>query len=154
MSRPRNNYPWSAGESLAFREFPTPSALGEALSAASTAVRHRAGLAMETITHVKNTLASFLGSVETLEAHKERILFIGDYHLYLADIERIKAMLGFDTDLHPPTDEVGAHRTPAWMDRSLSPRAESNLLTWYSADVAIRAWCLARRAEIVSVADA
>jgi len=50
------------------------------------------------------------------------------------DFTKLKAILGLPQELSLPLDEIMAHRTPASMDRHLSPLARQNLEQWYVRD--------------------
>lgn len=148
MGRPRINKPWSPAERIAFETFTTANAMAEALSGADPELRRRAEDAAQAIIHIRLGLEHFLGSAETLEAYRARIVFIGEQESFDSDIERFKSLLGVAKDIMPPADDIAAHRNPSSLPRTLTPRAEENLRQWLAPDYRIYAKCLAMKAEM------
>lgn len=146
--QPRYNSPWSEQESTAFSRFPSPGALGEALSAQEPA-RSAAQAAMQAIYHARLDFTHYLQSPAFLESNSRRILFIGTTRSFESDFPLFRRTLGIDPKIEPPRDAVGAHRNPDNMETSLSPLAQENLRSWYAQDYAIYEWCLAQRARIL-----
>ncbi|WP_018260561.1 sulfotransferase family 2 domain-containing protein [Methylobacterium sp. WSM2598] len=145
--QPRYNVPWSPDEELAFTRFPDASALGEALGADDPGRRDDAARTMRSIAHARRDLTHYLGSVEALDAARDRILLIGSQETFDCDVAKLKVLLRIDDDIHPLQDDVAAHRNPAALPRDLTPAAEHNLKIWYSNDYQIYEWCRPFREE-------
>lgn len=148
--QPRYNSPWSPDEARAFSRFQDANSLAEALSSERDGEREAAEQAILSIQHTRLDLVHYLGSPSLLEAEKKRILFIGEQRCFDTDIQILKRLLNIDSSLNPPTDDVGAHRNPAHLNRTLSGRAVSNLMRWYSNDYEIYAWCLSQRQKLLA----
>jgi hypothetical protein len=149
MGRPRYNNPWSPEEAIAFRLFPTPNDLAEALSSGN-ADRHASAVrAMHGIIHVRSSLASFLVSVEFLNEMADRICFIGDMRNFDADLAVLRTMFGIDPRVPTPTDPRNTHRMPAQMSRHLSDLGLNNIRQWYAADFPIYEHCLNMRETLL-----
>jgi len=140
---PRYNSPWSREELIAFGQFITPNQLGEAL--ASDSRKEAAAAALNAITHARLDLRHYLGSVELLEGSKENIIFIGEQSSFDADFRVLRKTLGMHEAITPPSDDIGAHRNPADVDRWLSPLARRALHVWFADDYPIYQWCQQRR---------
>lgn len=140
--RPRYDVPWTDDETIAFSRFPSPNALGEALSDRE----HRAAAvaAMSQIRHVNTALVDWLVSPTYLEQHADKILYIAHQSDLTADEKQICEVLGVPAPLLPD-DDIGAHRTPAGMATRLSDLAKANLAHWYALDFAVYDWCLEHR---------
>lgn len=153
MGQPRYNVPWDEGEERAFTRFPTPSALAEALSSPTDTAAAEA--AMNDIRHLRRTLVFYFDSVEFLDEHWDRIAFIGSQESFAEDFPIAREILGIDSELEAPTDDVGAHRALSEDDRYLSPLAIQNLKKWYDEDYKLFNWCVDwRRARAGLSADA
>ncbi|HEU5397607.1 MAG TPA: hypothetical protein VFV81_10585, partial [Verrucomicrobiae bacterium] len=57
------------------------------------------------------------------------------------DFEILKARLGLPPGLRLPTDDVGAHRNPSHLDKTLGAQAAGNLAAWYRDDVRFYGLC-------------
>lgn len=149
MGRPRYNNPWSPEEAIAFPLFPTPNDLAEALSSGD-ADRHASAVrAMHGISHVRNSLASFLVSIEFLNEMADRICFIGDMRNFDADLAVLRTIFGIDPRVPTPTDGLNTHRTPAHISRHLSDLGLKNIRQWYAADFPIHEHCLNMRETLL-----
>ena len=144
--RPRRDVPWSFDEARAFSTFRSANALAEALG--DPARREAAEHAMRSIVHVREPLVYFLGSVQFLARHQDRIFYIGDVRTLDRDVDILKRLLGIDADISLPADDhVEANRASPDMDRHLSAMAVSNLQAWYSADYEVYRWCQEARLQ-------
>lgn len=146
--RPRYDVAWTDAERVAFTRFPTANALGEAL-APGRPEWPAAQAAMQAIYHARLGLQHYLHSPAFLDAHRERIAFIGMTSAFDRDFARFKRCVGMDAAIAVPRDPVGAHRNPEALDARLSAVAERNLRAWYAQDDAIYRWCVARRAALL-----
>lgn len=144
--RPRYDSAWTEAEAAAFTRFDTVEKLGLGLANQST----DAVSAVNAIFHTRNGLRFYLHDVATLDLLADRIFFLGRVDAFDADIERLKACLGIAPVVLPPSDDVGAHRNPADADRELSTAARNAIRGWLAEDYRIYAWCLKKRAELVS----
>lgn len=132
--QPRYQGTWSQEEATAFEIFQRPGQLAEALSTEDPVLHMKALHAMNNIGHVRSSLARWLISPEYLSSKADQILFIGFLENLELDFTKLKAILGLPQELSLPLDEIMAHRTPASMDRHLSPLARQNLEQWYVRD--------------------
>ena len=100
---------------------------------------------MLSIYHARLNLVHYLHSVDSLEEHRDQIVFIGRTECFTDDLEAFKRRLGIGREIHAPQDAVGAHKNPDNLDRNLSDIASSNLQQWHDEDYLIYHWCLDRR---------
>lgn len=100
------------------------------------------------IKHACKPLSSYLGSVDYLRKHKEKIKFVYLTETFNQDFEIMKTMLALG-EVSLPTDEVGAHKMPDAMDTTLSDKAKENLTRWYEKDVEIYAYCKTMHEQFV-----
>jgi Sulfotransferase family len=134
QGRPRYFSPWSPDEQAAFEHFTTPNQLALALSSVDDAERARAAKAMTTISLVKDTYASWLGTEEYFRSREADIFFVGFQESLNDDFEVLKARLGLPPGLALPADDVQAHRNPAHLDKRLDDAGVANLRAWYKDD--------------------
>ena len=138
---PRHRVPWSPEEAIAFQRFTTPNQLAEAIEDSNAERRAAARAAMGGIRHVRDTLTHHLVGSEFLADNVGGIFYIGDLASFVLDVARLKALLHINEGINPPTDDIGAHRSPKDLDRQLSHLAMHNLRAWYKRDYAIYHWC-------------
>lgn len=132
---PRYRFEWSAGEKLAFERFSTASALAEALSADDPDARAAAVAAMGSIQHVRDSYWRWFGDDERFRSRATDIAMVLHQERLDHDFERLVEMLSLEAFAPAlPDDDVGAHRNPAAVDRSLSDLARKNLGEWYADD--------------------
>jgi sulfotransferase famil protein len=141
QGRPRHNVPWSPAEVIAFKEFATANQLAEALSDGDPPRQRLAAFAMNQILHVANRLTQYLGPISLLQSERDSIFYIGDVATFPHDFAELVKILDIDHATELPSDDVGAHRSPADLDRRLSPTAVRNLQAWYREDYEIYRWC-------------
>lgn len=127
-----NPDPWTEDERTAFREFPEPTLLGEALSAGGEAQR-AAEQAMRSIEHVRDHFWDWFGGPEYFLARREDLLFVGRQENLNTDFVELTGRLGV-VDRNLPSDSVASNRTPASVSRTLSVLAQNNLRDWYASD--------------------
>lgn len=151
QGQPRYFSPWSEAEAQAFRDFQTPSQLGEALSSSFAAEREKAVHAMRAIGHVGSSYWDWFETEAYFSSRRRDILFIGLQESLDRDFAELRERLGLGPDCALPTDEVAAHRNPTGVDRHLSLRARSNLRRWYARDFAFLRICRRIRREILGV---
>jgi hypothetical protein len=135
--QPRYNSQWTKAEEVAFSHFSTANQLAEALAKQEP----RAISAMAAISHIRQTLVYFLGSIELLERERDRILFIGEQERFDADLAMLRELLRVNPSIITPTDDIGAHRNPSHMQRELSDMAARAVTAWYDEDYRILEWC-------------
>jgi hypothetical protein len=138
---PRYRIAWTPEEQTAFEEFATADELARALCSEDDARRARAFCAMSSILHVRDSYWRWLGHGQMLQRRADDLLAV----VWLPDLgtafPRLRTLLGLPDSVVLPTDEVGAHRSPTDMDRSLSDQALANLRWWYSRDYACIEMC-------------
>jgi Sulfotransferase family len=137
---PRHHTPWSNAERVAFSMFKTPNELAEALSAGDATRKAAAELSMWAIKHVNKPLAAYLGGVEYLKKHNDKIKFVYLTETFDKDFEVMRDILKLG-DVLLPTDEVSAHRMPSEMSTALSEAARDNLRRWYEQDLQVYEYC-------------
>lgn len=76
--RPEYEVLWASGEAAAFLYFQTANDLAEALSSSDQRLRSAAAFSMRAILHVRKGYEYCFGSLEELEANKDRIFFMCD----------------------------------------------------------------------------
>lgn len=130
MGRPRYNNPWTQAETEAFLRFPTASALADGLACGSAPARE----AMDSIGHLQQSLTYWLGSVNNVRAHPDRILFVGRQERFDSDVARLSGILRLTPPLTPPTDPVAAHRNPRTLSTPLSCEGADAVRAWYRDD--------------------
>jgi len=148
--RPRFDLPWSPGEEVAFGRFPTPDALGTALSSKDAGVRQSARDAMRSIGHLKRSYWEWFGDAEYFQSRQSDLFFIGFQETLNDDFRSLLGKIGLPDDLQLPTDDIETHRTPADCDRRLSDEAVKNLTEWYAVDYQLLESCRAAAALVNS----
>lgn len=148
---PRHRNPWDTAEEQAFGYFKTPTELAEALSSPDASVRENALAAMNGIKHVKWNYEYFLGSVELLNAYREKIFFIGTTENLDEDFSLLRRLLSLPRKIVLPTDERKAHKTPEGFETVISDVGEANLKKHYTVDYEIYYWCLECREQLLRV---
>ncbi len=148
--RPRYVIPWSPEEAAAFGRFRIPNELANGLSSTSAALRRKAERAMQSIPHVNNRYRDWLGSPDYLQSRAADIFFIGLQERLADDFALVRSRLSLSGDVRLPEDDVGAHRNPASLDRTLDEQAVRNLTVWYGEDFAALRQCrrIAREREL------
>lgn len=147
--RPRYNFEWLPEEALAFRRFPTPNSLGEALSDDNAGTRLQAIEAMRGIQHVNTTYGEWFKSFEEIEERGDKLLLIGSKEEMELDFERMKRILKLPAEVQLPKNPVYAHITPPELDAHVSETAVANLEKWYARDMAFYEKCLALRQKLL-----
>ena len=144
---PRYHYEWSEAEARAFARFPTPNALGEALSASDYASRAAAQDAMRSINHVNSNYKDWFGRQQALDDRIHSILLVGLQEELSRAFEYLKKLLGLPNELVLPEDDILAHRTPREFDRRISSLAEDGLTQWYAEDIRFYEHCVEIRSR-------
>jgi hypothetical protein len=141
QGRPRRNSPWTAAEERAFARFDTPDRLARAISSPAPEERSHAVAAMRSIGHVRDPYWTWFGSGRYFEKRLGDLLAV----LWLPELDttfpRLCALLGVGPVPPLPDDDVGAHRNPEELDRTLSGEARATLEEWYAADRAFVRRC-------------
>jgi hypothetical protein len=126
---PPSRSPWSPGEAQAFQEFRTANELAEQIDSNPGARR-----AMQAIVHVRSPYSSWFGPPDDLLARLDDLLFILRLEHLVDDFPHLLPRLGLEGRAALPADDVGSHRGPSAVDRTLSARAVANLRAWYDDD--------------------
>ena len=141
QGRPRYRSPWSPAEERAFQHFDTPEALAIALSSSDGDARDHALAAMRSIEHVRDAYSVWFKNDRYFESRLKDLLAI----LWLPDLDavfpQLCALLGVSPTPALPADDIGAHRNPAGVDRSLSAASRVNVERWYAEDKAFVERC-------------
>lgn len=140
---------WKPREVQVFKRFATPNELAEALSAEDMELRREARASMKALGHLRRDLSFHLGSIETLELARDRIVFIGHLPTLGDDYKVFRDLVGLDKAVELPSDEVEAHRSPGTLVKTLSALGERNVRRYYRTDYPIYEWCLERRQELL-----
>ncbi len=139
--QPRYNSEWSEAEREAFALYPTPRSLAEDLGS------EQAAQAMAGVAHVRSRLSDWFSGLQELAEREEDVRLVLFKETLAPDFEELKRRLGLPAELTLPKDDTGAHRTPAHLDRELSPLATRNLCAWYAEDIELVAVLRAQRNE-------
>lgn len=127
-----NPDPWTGAERSALERFPTPRALGEALSAGGE-TQTAAENAMRSIEHVRDHLWDWFGDPEYFLTRRRDLFFAGRQENLTEDFAELASRLGMENRTMP-TDNVNTNRTPQGVSRELSSLAQDNLKHWYASD--------------------
>jgi hypothetical protein len=151
--RPRYHYPWRDEERVAFAIFQKPDQLAVALSSDDPEERGQAEAAMHGIGHVNTPYTFWFPDESAFRARLGDLFFVGLQDRLDEDFELLRHKLGLPEDVHLPSDETVAHRTPAGYEDQLSERGRANLERWYAWDVGFVRLCR-ELAPTVNTADA
>ncbi|MEJ7707696.1 MAG: sulfotransferase family 2 domain-containing protein [Nocardioidaceae bacterium] len=129
--QPRYDVPWTPGEELVFKRFSSASQLAEALDSDDPEAKDAAVAGMGAVRHFAR-YSHWLGPMENFRARLSDVVTVLHTESLTADFGEARTILGVTATL--PHDDIGAHRNPVRVDRSLSVRATTNLRTWYAQD--------------------
>lgn len=132
--QPRYNCAWTAGEEQAFNQFATPNSLGHALADNESERYRDAARAMKEIYHVRSSYYDWFGDDQYFTSRVDDILYIGFQESLSDDFITLKRTLGLPEDAALPTDDVGAHRNPASVDKRIDEIANKALHKWYEKE--------------------
>jgi hypothetical protein len=131
---PRYKVPWTPEERAAFNEFPSADELARALSCEEADRRARACQAMSSIQHVRDSYWRWLIHGQMLGRRRGDLMLV----LWLPDIAdgfaRLCDLLELPGSPTLPSDEVGAHRSPSYVNTYMSEQAMANARRWYAQD--------------------
>lgn len=131
---PRIYNPWKNGEEEAFTNFPTPNALGEALSSNDIEKRKLAKKALASIGHVNTSYYDWFHSPEILKRNIDRIKFVAIQENLNEDFDNMKTFFGLPDRIHLPKDKTKSHKNPDSFDKKLSEKAVINLKQHYKKE--------------------
>src|SRR5262249_17882432 len=131
--RPRYDVPWTPIQEAAFRRFPTPNALAEALSAAHADDRRLAGALLDD-TLLMAPLSYWLQSTQFLLQGRRDIVAVLLQRDLWADFERLKPVLRLPPGARLPDDPVESHKSSPSCATFMSDRAVRNIAAWYAWD--------------------
>jgi hypothetical protein len=127
--RPRANRPWTPGEAAAFGRFSTANELAEAIYSDEAAK-----VAMTQINHVRSFYWDWFGDAASFLARGDDLLMVLRQEQLAQDFDVLTDRLGLAGRATLPTDDVGTHRNPETVDKTLSETARANLGRWYEPD--------------------
>ncbi len=130
--RPRHNSQWTPGEQLVFTRFASASQMAEALDSDDPEAKDAAVAGMGAVRHFAH-YGHWLGPLAEFRARLSDVVAVLHTESLTADFDALRTILGVTATL--PLDDIGAHRNPASVDRSLSDRAMTNLRRWYEQDL-------------------
>jgi hypothetical protein len=133
----RYREPWSPAETRAFERFPSPNAVGVALSAGG-ARRDEAVEALRSIAHVRTSYWDWFGNERAVRRRASKILWIGFQEGLEDDIPLLASRLGL-TEIRLPADPTRANRSEATVE--VSTEARNALAAWYRRDYDFVALC-------------
>jgi hypothetical protein len=138
--KPRHHAEWSKVERRVFEAFETPNELAIALLDSESSNR---SVALEAMNHIRHLwhYNEWLVSTAYLESRSNDIMFVGFQESLDRDFEKLKAILNLDDEILLPTDQVGAHKSPPGLDKSLDDKARLNLKKWYEEDYEFFSYC-------------
>jgi hypothetical protein len=132
--RPRYHVPWSAAERTAFERFPTAEDLALALANEDDGIRGDAIVALSSIGHIRDSYWRWFRNAAQLNTRRDDLLLIMWLPDLSASFSRLLEALEIRENVELPHDDVGSHRTPAYLSRSLGDEAARNIRWWYSRD--------------------
>ncbi|MEL7023463.1 MAG: sulfotransferase family 2 domain-containing protein [Pseudomonadota bacterium] len=138
--QPRYQSEWNELEAEVFTAFDTPNSLAEALGDGDHQHHELAHQAMEQIQHLGH-YSQWLVSMEYLQSRASDVFFVGYQDSLSRDFEALKSKLNLGSDVVLPDDDVGAHRNPKGLDKSLSESARATLEAWFAEDQAMLDYC-------------
>ena len=134
--QPRYYSEWNSREKAAFEVFKTPNDFACALADGKLDAIE----AMENIAHLKQ-YNTWYHSIEYFKSRSEDILFIGFQESLDRDFTTLKSCLTIHDSCSLPTDDIGAHRNPVDIDKSIEERGMSALKDWYQEDYMFLSLC-------------
>lgn len=145
--QPRYNFEWSDEEKIAFSAFETVDSLGIALASKHGEHYDAAVHALTNIYHVRSSYYDWFKNNEYFLSRASDIRFVGFQESLNEDFARLKAFLSLPKEAHLPTNDIEAHRNPAYVDRRLSPEAAEALRDWYKKEYSFYNFCKTLIAE-------
>jgi hypothetical protein len=145
--QPRYYSEWSPKEKKVFDHFPTPGKLATSLANEEAL----ALMAMEHILHFKR-YSAWYGDFDYFESRLDDVLFVGFQESLDAGFAQLKRILEIPDEVDLPTDDVGAHRNPRSVDKTVDERGVAALRKWYSEDIRFVSLCKQFMSKEVSVA--
>lgn len=140
--QPRYYKEWSAFEEKFFAAFKTPNEWAIALGDSSHPEHDLAVAGQNRVTHLK-PYTSWCGSVEYFKSRSPDLLLVGCQETLDYDFVRLKRRLLIPPMASLPKDDISSHKTPAYMDKTLSEAAQSAVRTHYAGDYALHDFALA-----------
>ena len=143
--QPRYFSEWSAAEREVFERFETPDQIARALAEESSENHEAARRAMVSVEHFA-PFRTWLVDLDYFRSRIDDVLFIGFQESLDADFAELVRILGAPPATALPTDDVGAHRTPPHLDRSIAAAGAAALERWYAEDFVFLELCKRIRA--------
>lgn len=140
QGEPSHFRPWSDEEREVYESFPTANDLAESLSAEGRR-QDEAISAIRAINHTRWRLTDWLVSPQYLESRLDRIAFVGFQETFAEDAEALIKTLR----IRQTVEVAHHHAAPPSTATDMSDVAKANIEQWYSADVELYEWALARR---------
>lgn len=131
--QPRYHSEWRPQEKIIFETFNTPNMLACSLSSKSSKDYLLALQAMEHVEHLKR-YSYWYGDSEYFKSRIKDILYIGFQESLNADFCELKNILGLPETAQLPEDDVGAHRNPKGLNKSIDKEGLLALNNWYHED--------------------
>ena len=138
--QPKYNIEWNKMEEKVFHTFNTPNELAAALGNTSSSNHDLAIIAMDAIRHLASYYTWFV-DLEYFKSRIDDIFFIGFQENLDDSFEELKKNLYLPVNLALPKDDIGAHRNPGHLDKSLNDEATVALRKWYASDIEFVAFC-------------
>ena len=138
--QPRYYSEWNDIEKEIFSMFETPNELASTLADKDSELYP---LALKAMGHVKHTehFSKWLISKDYLKSRKDDLFLIGFQETLNNDFDKLKVKLNLSEDVSLPNDDVGAHRNPEGVDKSLNEKAKERLEEWYQEDIKMISYC-------------
>lgn len=143
--QPRYYSEWSPAEKVVFERFEAPDQIARALADEQSEHHEAAKQAMTSVEHFA-PFRSWYVDLEYFHSRIDDVLFVGFQESLDADFGELLRILGAPESLSLPTDDVGAHRNPAHLDRSIEAAGVVALERWYSEDFVFLELCKRIRA--------
>lgn len=131
--QPRFYSEWRPREKEVFEHFQTPNQLALSLAIESSADHSLSHTAMKKVQHLKR-YRYWYGSFEYFRSRIKDIFYIGFQESLSQDFGELKRLLGLPDHIQLPDDDIGAHRNPKGLDKSIDDIGVTALKHWYSED--------------------
>lgn len=138
--QPRFFLDWNDQERKIFEAFQTPNELAHALADETSPDHETALKAMKAIRHLQH-YNQWYEDLDYFESRIADVLYIGFQETLDSGFHELKGILGLDESIQLPGDDVGAHRNPGGLDRTIDEAGIAALEEWYAEDIEFVSLC-------------
>jgi hypothetical protein len=132
--QPRFYSEWTSQEKEVFETFATPDELASSLASESSENHALAIKAMSDVQHLRH-YDDWYVDFDYFKSRIDDILYVGFQESLEADFIRLREILKLPKIAALPDDDVGMHRNPERLDKSISESGVIALNKWYSEDI-------------------